>query len=514
MGRRAPLRAFPPVDLDPVTVCEPRGMTSAAPRTDALAVPTVAVVGGGIAGLAAAWQLATSGTSVRVLVLEGSLRVGGKLALGEVGGTVVDVGAESLLARRPEALDLAREVGLGDALQPPRPVGAGLWSAGGRHPLPRGTLMGVPSSSQGLDGLLPDDEQARIQAEPGSAWPTIADDVDVASFVAARVGQGVVDRLVEPLLGGVYAGHARHLSLRATVPALWEVAATGGSVVRAAAEAAARGQATQAPVFSGVVGGVGRLPLAVADALRARGAEIRTRTTVRRLERLGARWRLVTGPTADEQVVDVDGVVLAVPAAPASRLLSEVAPGSATALGEVQYASVALVTLLLDRADVAGLDGSGLLVPPVDGRYIKATTFASSKWAWLDASDPRHVVVRASVGRFGEERDLQLDDDEIARRALADLRSIPGVRLPDPAAWLVTRWGGGLPQYDVGHLTRVRRVLEGVEALPGLALAGAAYGGVGVPACVASGRQAAEQVLAEVTQVSGRRVEGGESQHD
>lgn len=477
-------------------------------------VRTVAVVGGGIAGLAAAWALATAPTAVRVLVLESSPRVGGKLALGELGGTVVDVGAESLLARRPEALDLAREVGLGDALEPPRPVGAGLWSAGSRHPLPRGTLMGVPSSSHGLAGLLPEADRAVVDAEPERSWAPVDGDVDVASFVAARVGQGVVDRLVEPLLGGVYAGHARRLSLQATVPALWEAARAGGSLVRTAQAAAARGQATQSPVFSGVVGGVGRLPLAVADALRARGAEVRTGTTVRRLERHGARWRLVTGPTADERVVDVDGVVLAVPAAPASRLLAGVAPPAAAALGEVQYASVALVTLLLDRARVAGLDGSGLLVPPVDGRYVKATTFASSKWAWLDACDPRHVVVRASVGRFGEERDLQLDDAEIARRALADLRAIPGVRLPDPAATLVTRWGGGLPQYDVGHLARVQRVADGVAALPGLAVAGAAYGGVGVPACVASGRQAADHVLAAVTQVRGVPGAGGQSQHE
>ncbi|HEX3003813.1 MAG TPA: protoporphyrinogen oxidase, partial [Angustibacter sp.] len=222
-------------------------MSAAEPQPEAV-TPLVAVVGGGIAGLAAAWQLVSSDAPVRVLVLEGSPRVGGKLAVGEVGGTVVDVGAESLLARRPEALQLAREVGLGEALQSPRPVGAGLWSAGARRPLPRGTLMGVPSSTQDLDGLLPDDEQARIVAEPTRSWPRVDDDVDVASFVADRVGRGVVDRLVEPLLGGVYAGHARRLSLQATVPALWQTAVSGGSVVRAAAAAAARGQATQAPV--------------------------------------------------------------------------------------------------------------------------------------------------------------------------------------------------------------------------------------------------------------------------
>ncbi len=483
--------------------------------TGATPLPTVAVVGAGIAGLSAAWQLVRSGPPVRVVVLDAAARVGGKLALDDVGGALVDVGAESLLARRPEALDLAREVGLGHDLEPPRAVGAGLWSRGRRHPLPSGTLMGVPSSGRGLAGLLEPGQVRQVEGEPEARWPPVgADDVDVASFVAGRVGAGVVERLVEPLLGGVYAGHADRLSLRATVPALWQAAVEGRSVVEAAAGAAAAGTATRGPVFSGVRGGVGRLPLAVSDALRARGVEVRTDVTVRAVSRRGSRWRLVTGPTVDEQAIDVDGVVLAVPAAPAARLLADVAPDAAGALREVRYASVAIVTLLLDRARVAGLDGSGLLVPPVDGRYIKATTFASSKWQWLDDAHADHVVVRASVGRAGEERDLQLDDAQIVQRALADLRSIPGVGLPEPVASRVTRWGGGLPQYDVGHLARVERVAAAVGRLPGLAVAGAAYGGVGIPACVASGRQAAELVLAQVTQVPAAQRGEGQSLHD
>jgi oxygen-dependent protoporphyrinogen oxidase len=496
-------------------------MTAGGSGASEATVPTVAVVGAGIAGLSAAWQLACSAQRLRVVVIDAASRVGGKLALGEVGGLVVDIGAESLLARRPEALDLACEVGLSHDLQPPRAVGAGLWSAGARHPLPTGTLMGVPSSARGLGDLLDAQDVQRIEQEPATTWaPVTDDDVDVGSFVTTRVGAGVVDRIVEPLLGGVYAGHARRLSLRATVPSLWEAAVAGTSVVRAAAAAAAAGSATRSPVFSGVVGGVGRLPLAVANALEARGVDLLTGTTVRSLQRRERGWRLVTGPTTHERAVDVDGVVLAVPAAPASRLLEPLAPDAAAALRDIAYASVALVTLVLDRAEVRGLEGSGLLVPPVDGRYIKATTFSSSKWDWLDAADAGRVVVRASVGRYGQERDLQLDDDEIVRRALADLRSIPGVRLPEPVASLVTRWGGGLPQYDVGHLGRVGRVMGAVAREPALAVAGAAYGGVGVPACVASGRQAADRVLEQlapppgVTQVAVQDAREGQSQHD
>src|SRR4051794_29799405 len=253
--------------------------------------PRVVVVGAGIAGLAAAWELAGAPDAPQVVVLEGAARVGGKLATGEVGGVTVDLGAESLLARRPEAVDLAREVGLADDLVAPRPVGAGLWSGGRTHLLPSGTLMGVPSSTAGLDGLLDDADLAAVAAEPAQRWqPVEADDVSVADLVAARVGRGVVDRLVGPLLGGVYAGHATALSLRATVPALWEAAREGGSVVEAARTAAARGTATRSPVFAGVRGGVGRLPVAVAQALAERRVDVRTSSTVRSLSRRGTGW--------------------------------------------------------------------------------------------------------------------------------------------------------------------------------------------------------------------------------
>ncbi len=468
--------------------------------------PLVAVVGGGVAGLAAAWRLVQGERPPRVVVLEQGPAVGGKLALGEVGGLTVDLGAESVLARRPEAIELARAVGLADDLVSPRPAGARIWSRGALRPLPVGTLMGVPSSVEGLVGLLLPDDVTAVAAEPGHTWGPLRDsDIDVGSFVALRVGQAVVDRLVEPLLGGVYAGRSDRLSLRATVPALWRAAVEGRSLVEAAAAAARAGQATQAPVFAGVRGGVGRLPQALAAAVRQRGAEVRTGCTVRRLERTPGGWRLVTGPTSDEQLLDVDAVVLATPAAPTSRLLREHAPGAAQSLSQIEYASVALVTLVLPRASVATLTGSGFLVPPVEGRLVKAATFSSAKWGWTDESHADLVVVRTSVGRHGDEAELQRDDDDLARRATDDLADLLGVPLPAVAS-RVDRWGGGLPQYAVGHVDRVTAVREAVGRLPGLALAGAAYDGVGVPACVASGDAAARAVT---THLERQAVGGG-----
>ena len=452
--------------------------------------PTVVVVGAGIAGLAAAWALSEGPRPVRVVVLESAAQVGGKLSVGDVGGLDVDLGAESMLARRPEALTLAAAVGLGGDLVTPRPAGAFVWSRGALRPLPTGTLMGVPSGADGLDGLLTPDETAQVVAEPDAVHPAFVEDVDVASFVAGRVGRGVVDRLLDPLLGGVYAGRSDELSLQAAVPALWTAAVQGRSVVRTAQAAAAVGAATRAPVFAGVRGGVGRLPLAVATALRRRGVEVLTGSTVRDLRRTPAGWRLRIGPTTHEQVLDAEAVVLATPAAPTSRLLAATAPGAAARLAGVEYASVAIVTVLVPRSAAGPLVGSGLLVPAVEGRFVKAATFSSSKWAWLDGADPDRVALRTSVGRHRDEADLQRDDRDLVARAVADLEGLVGAALPVLAS-RVTRWGGALPQYAVGHLSLVASVRTALADAPGLAVAGAAYDGVGIPACIASGTAAA-----------------------
>lgn len=486
---------------------------------DADGMPHVVVVGAGMAGLAAAWDLVAAGDpELRVTVLEAAPRPGGKLRTGLVAGLAVDVGAESVLARRPEAVDLVRETGLGEALTHPGGRAATIWSRGAHHPLPPRTLMGVPSDPDTARGLLDDAEVARVRAERGRALaPLDADDVAVGALVEERLGAAVVDRLVEPLLAGVYAGHARRLSARATVPALWAAARSGEPLLDAAARAAAGATATAgghpSPVFAGYRGGLGRLAADLAAALRERGVDLRTGTTVRDLRRTGTGWALTTGPTAAAQEVRADAVVLAVPAAPAARLLGGLAPRAAAALGEITTASMAVVTLAVPRRalapvlDGAGVAGStGFLVPPTEPVQVKAATFTFAKWAWVDALDPELVVLRASVGRAGEEATLQRDDEDLVATVVADLGTILRGRPPEPADAHVQRWGGGLPQYAVGHVDRVARVRDAVAPLAGLALAGASYDGVGVPAVVATGRAAARQVL---THLRERRAAGG-----
>jgi oxygen-dependent protoporphyrinogen oxidase len=462
----------------------------------------VVVIGGGISGLAAAYDLARAG--VRVTLLEATRRLGGKLWADEIAGVPVDLGAESLLARRPEAVGLAREVGLADDLEAPAVLGATVWTRGRLRPMPKGHVMGVPGDLGPLaaSGLLSAAGLARLPLDHVLPRTAVGDDVAVGAFVAARLGREVVDRLVEPLLGGVYAGDAYRISLRAAVPQLYPAVRDGRSLIEAARavqrKAAARGET--GPVFNGVRGGVGRLPIAVAEACRAAGATIETSAPVHELRRTGPHgWQIGLA----DRTLAADAVVLAVPAPAAVRLLTAESPAAAADLGSVEYAGMALVTMAYRRRDLLQLPvSSGFLVPPIDGRTIKAATFSSHKWGWLAEADSDTFVLRTSVGRHGNEADLAWDDTDLVRLSREDLGEAVGLRAA-PVAARVTRWDGGLPQYAVGHLSRVARIREQAAKLPGLAVCGAVYDGVGIPACVGSGRRAAAEVLATLVPGAG-----------
>jgi oxygen-dependent protoporphyrinogen oxidase len=445
----------------------------------------VVVVGAGITGLAAAYEATRAGA--RVTVLEGGRRIGGKLAVSEVGGVQVDEGAESLLVRVPDGVGLLGELGLD--LVPPATSSAAVWSRGALRPLPARTLLGIPTdlaslarsevlSARGLNRVLLD------LARPGG--PTVTD-ISVGELVGRRLGREVVERLVDPLLGGVYAGRADALSLQATLPQLVPHLARHRSLVLAARAGLPAATAGGSP-FGTLPAGLGTLPQHLATAARA---DIRLRTTVRGLTRTPTGWRLTLGSAAEPAALEADAVVLAVPAAPAARLLAGVTPTAAAELAGLDYASVALVTLVLERP-VDGT-GSGFLVPAVEGRTTKAVTYSSRKWGHLPQLP---FVLRGSVGRHGEAADLQRTDEELVAAVSADLEHISGP-LPRVLDSRVTRWGGSLPQYAVGHLDLVRRVREAVARQPRLAVAGAAYDGVGIPICIRSGRGAARAVLGQ-----------------
>jgi protoporphyrinogen/coproporphyrinogen III oxidase len=491
--------------------------------------PHVVVIGGGIAGLAAASFLAD--VPVRVTVLEGAPRIGGKLSASDVAGVPMDEGAEALLARRPEGVALVEATGLAADLVPAGVTSSSIYTRGAMRSLPRRQFMGVPADIDELaaTGVISAEGVARARAE--SARPFEAADASVTEYIGRRLGVEVVDRLVDPLLGGVYAGRSEDLSFQATLAPLAATAPGHATLTEAvasllpsapapsAAPAPALFPATSpttsspapapassqednskkpAPIFVTLTTGLGALPEAVA---KASGADVRVNAMVRELQRTATGWRLTIGSAADPEYLDADAVILATPAAPTARLLKGTAGAAAAQLEQIPYASMAIITLAFRAADFPAEHRSGYLVPAVDGRAVKAATFSTVKWPHLakaaaDSGSPVHIV-RCSVGRSGDVAVLQRDDLDLAALAAAELADSIGITAR-PVAHRVTRWGGGLPQYNVGHLDRVARIRAAVAAQPGLAVAGAAYDGVGIPACIATARSAADQIIAHL----------------
>ncbi|MBQ1083159.1 protoporphyrinogen oxidase [Nocardiopsis sp. B62] len=478
--------------------------------------PHVVVIGGGVSGLTAAHRL--NGRGVTTTVVEAADVPGGKLRASPVAGVSVDAGAEAVLARRPEALDLFGELGLDDQVVHPGSGGAAIYSRGRVRSLPKGQLMGVPGDLRALarSGVL--SPAGTLRAALDLVWPRtpVRSDVPVAAYVGARMGRQVVDRLVEPLLGGVYAGRADELSLDSTLPQIAPMARRDRSLMSAVhTSLSGRGAAPtrSGPVFASLRGGVASL----VDALASRQKDLRTGTRAHSLERAPGGWRVrLEGAdgTVGEERVDCDAVLLACPAPEAARLLADTEPGAAGELRRIEYASMALATFALPAAAFPRpLTGTGFLVPAGEGLTIKAATFSSNKWPWLaqelDRVNPGEdlLVLRCSIGRFGDAGALRRSDEELARAALADLAHVTGLR-GTPVQTRVTRWTDGLPQYGVGHADRVERVRSGVRRHRGLGVCGAAYGGVGIPACVADASLEAARLADTLTDHS--RTSGGD----
>lgn len=454
-----------------------------------------AVVGGGISGLTAALRLSQAGAEVTVV--EASDRVGGKLHTEVLAGRPVDAGADAFLLRVPHALDLARELGLEPELVHPASRSAFVLVSGTLHRFPPGLVLGVPTDLEALaaTGIVSEAGIARAARDLDEPGSPPEGDTTVGALVRGRLGDEVYETLVAPLLGGVNAGDADELSLEAGAAQL-AVAARAGSLIRGAREQLRRGD-PEAPVFASLPGGTGALVDALVDRLASDGVRIRTQTRVTRLETTdggaGPELRLTTEEGSGP--LEVDGTVLAVPTFAAAPLLAPHLPDVARELAALEYASAVLVTLVWPRDAVQHpLDGSGFLVAEGEGLLMTACSFGSSKWPHWEHEDT--VVFRVSAGRHHDRRALELDDDEVVAALVAELRPVLGLR-GEPTATRVTRWLDALPQYRPGHLDRVDRWFGAVaDALPGVALAGAGYQGIGIPACVASGATAARAVLA------------------
>jgi oxygen-dependent protoporphyrinogen oxidase len=452
---------------------------------------TLAVVGGGISGLAAAWEGVRRGADV--VVLEAGNRSGGVLTTSRLGDLAVDEAADAFLARVPEAVDLCAQLGIDGELVAPATGSAYVWSEGALRRLPSEQLLGVPTDLDEVaaSGIVSTAGIERARADLTRPDDRPEGDEAVGTLVRRRVGDEVLDRLVSPLVGGIWAGDCDRLSLRTAAPALAAARDLGPSLLRSAAEARAGALAAAAangdrPVFLAPRGGMGQLVDALLGAL---GDRVRYGTPVTGLAREGTRWRL------EPAGVVADAVVLALPAYAAAPLLAGHAPGAAATLGGIDHATVALVGLVVPREAVdRELDGSGFLVPRSGGRLVTACSWVSSKWAHL-AGDGSSVVLRASAGRVGDDRAQAMDDDALAAAVLADLADLMDLR-GGPTDVRVSRWPRSFPQPRPGHLDTVAALdAEMAEHTPRLAATGSWARGVGIPACIRGGRTAAATVL-------------------
>ncbi|MBO0713279.1 MAG: protoporphyrinogen oxidase, partial [Acidimicrobiales bacterium] len=477
----------------------------------------VAVVGGGITGLSAAHRLLSAGPAgagpgpiaspPRVIVVEADDRLGGKIRTEAIGGRPVEAGPDAFLSgsgegARGEALALCRELGLSEQLISPATGRASILLWGRLHPIPPGQVLGVPTSlaalrALGRVGLISPLGVARGSLDLVLPRRVGDDEAETAGeLVGHRLGTEVLSHVVNPLVGGIHAGNAGHLSAEAVTPQLLAAARSHRGLMRGLG-AAPSGRPRQG--FYSLAGGLSLLVDRLADAIRNGGGELWTGAPVLALSRQDGRWRLELGSGRE---VIADAVVLAVPAFSAAALLEPHDRSLSALLGTIDYASVSLVTSTYPEESVAHpLDQAGFLVSAARSRLrptapvplLTACTFTTSKWP--QTKRPGQVVLRASTGRSGDDRALQMTDDELTAAVHAELAPLLGLSAP-PTETVVHRWPRSFPQYRAGHLQTLARLEERAGRLPGLVLAGAAYRGLGIPACLAQGQEAAGVVTA------------------
>ncbi|HEX4434767.1 MAG TPA: protoporphyrinogen oxidase [Acidimicrobiales bacterium] len=470
-----------------------------------MAARRVVVVGGGISGLTAAWEL-TGGPVPRpgapeVTLLEASPRLGGPLRSEDLGGRLVDLGPDGFLGRRREAVDLCDEVGIADALVPIAARGASVWARGRLRSLPEGHALGIPTrfwptARSGIVGLRGTLGLARDAVLPRPDVRGPLGDRAIGPLVARKLGRRVVDMLADPLIGGIHAGSVDDMSAAATFPPLLAAAQRRGGLMRGLRAEVPAPDPDGPPLFWALDGGMASLVGALEAGLRIRGVDVRLSSPADLLERSATGgWTIGSGSDA----LRADAIVLATPAPAAAALLRPHDDEAATLLGAIDYASVELVTFRVATDDLPPtLDGTGFLVPrrsPHKGREpwaVTACTYLDHKWPHLKREG--ETLLRASLGRSDDTRATEWSDEEIVDRAWEQLGALAGVSgLPIEAR--VVRFDNAFPQYRVHHLLRTAGIESALARLGGIVVAGAAYRGVGIPACIASGRAAAHALL-------------------
>jgi oxygen-dependent protoporphyrinogen oxidase len=445
----------------------------------------VVVVGGGVSGLATAYRLVSGSKDVDVVVLEAGPETGGKVRSVRVGDLQLDAGPDSLIARKPWAVQLARDLGLARELVAPSTGVTFVWTDEGLRRFPGGPF-GIPIDARELWGWDGMSRRGRIDALSDLVRKPRREEGDesLGALLRRRIGDEATDTLVAPLLGGLFAGDVDRLSALATFPELVEWERRQGSLIRGARAAAraATGDGAPPPMFLRPRGGMPRLT----DALTAfLGDRMRCDMTVDAVERAGAGYAIDAGET--EFVAD--SVVFAAPAFATADLLEDLAPEAARALRSIPHVSTGVVHLIYPEGTGDRLPESSGFIVPKGKLAMTACTLVSRKWP--DRTFGDRAVVRCFVGGSGAEDILDQPDDAIAEGVARQLSAI--LPLPtEPAAWRLIRWPRSMPQYEVGHLDRVAAI---ERALPtGTFLVGPAYRGPGIADCVRGGNEAAEAV--------------------
>lgn len=444
------------------------------------AVLDVVVIGGGIAGLSAAYEVHQRGHSVRVL--ERTDRSGGVMLTERFDGWTVDAGPDSLLTQKPAAIGLCRELGLGDRLHPTKTPRTSFVLRGGRlYPLAEGSFLGFPLSATALakSTLFSWPGKIRMGLEPFIPKRTDGAEETIGAFVRRRFGSEAASYLADPLLAGIHAGDVERLSARALFPRLIGAEAKAGSVLRAFRQLKGA-PASPDGAFMSLPGGTGELAEAVAAALPAGTIQLNGGVTA------VTRGEHFTVRTESGETVDARAVILAVPAYVAARLLEPLLPDTAALCREIRYASTATVALGYRRDQIAhALNGTGFVVPKIEGSPLLAGTWVSAKWP--HRAPDGHVLLRAFFGGGRDPRRLEQSDDTLktlAHEHMARHLGITGA----PLFARLYRWTDRSPQFEVGHLDRVAAIERGLARVPGLLVAGSGFRAIGIPDCVADGR--------------------------
>jgi len=452
------------------------------------------VIGGGIAGLTTAYRLSTARPAIDVTLLEAGPRLGGKIKTTPFAGVPIDEGADAFLTRVPWAIELCRELGLDDSFIAPATGSAFIVTKGKLRPIPDKTVLGVPTSLRSLakSGVVSPLGMARAGLDlirPDN-WP--GHDESVAELIARRLGPEIAERLVDPLVSGIMASDTQNLSAQIVTPQLAEATRKNRSLIRALREQRKLAAAATpgAPVFYSFEGGVGVLVERLARAIP--DVDVRMSTSATQLEQTSDGYAVHAGA----ETFGADIVVIATPANAVAPLLREHAADAAAELASIEYASVALVTVAFSSKSVRhSTEGSGFLVPRGEGMLMTACSWGHRKWPHWTGSDEDKLIFRISTGRFGDERALHLDDDELVESLLDELGPLLDIHGP-VLEWRVSRWPKSFPQYPPGHGSTVSRIEADVaRSLPGVNLAGASYRGVGIPACIRSANEAAARAI-------------------